>query len=300
MKILCIGQSAYDITLPLNFYPEENEKYKLNGKVECGGGSSSNCACLLAKWGITSYFAGVIGNDHYGKMIQDEYKKLGVNTKYLEIDENVETTSSYIIANISNGSRTILTNKNKDIKMNLCEFDENEFDFILMDGYEKDVCIEAIKKNKNAITILDAGSLKEDTVVLAHIADYVVCSHDFAEDYSGIKISYDDEETIKKAYDFLKKELGHNVVITLEDKGCFTEIDGKYEIVPSIKVKAIDSTGAGDIYHGAFVYSLANNFDMRKTLKFSNITGALSVQKIGGRYSIPNLDEVIEKYNDNI
>ena len=169
-----------------------------------------------------------------------------------------------------------------------------------MDGYEKDACINAINKNKNAITILDAGSCKEATIELAHIVDYVVCSHDFAEEYSGIKIDYDNIETIKNAYYFLKKELGHHVIITLEDRGCFTEIDGNTELIPSIKVKAIDSTGAGDIYHGAFTYCIANNYDIRKALRFSNITGALSVEKIGSRLSIPTKEEVEKKYNDTI
>ena len=73
MKILCIGQSAYDITLPLDHYPVENKKVRIDGKVECGGGSSSNCAFLLAKWGIDTSFAGIIGNDHYGNNILDEY-----------------------------------------------------------------------------------------------------------------------------------------------------------------------------------------------------------------------------------
>lgn len=299
MKILCIGQSAYDITLPMDHYPIENKKVRVYGKVECGGGSSSNAAYLLAKWGIPTYFAGVVGNDHYGNRIIEEYNKIGVNTKYLEVSEEFSTTSSYIIANTSNGSRTILTNKDKNISMNHFDFEEDEFDYIYMDGYEKDACLEAMKKNKNAITILDAGSCKEATITLAHMVDYVVCSHDFAEEYSGIKINYDDIETIKNAYYFLKKELGHHVIITLEDRGCFTEIDNEVELISSISVKAVDSTGAGDIYHGAFTYCLLMGYDIRKCLKFSNITGALSVLKIGSRLSIPTKEEV-EKIYDSV
>ena len=71
-------------------------------------------------------------------------------------------------------------------------------------------------------------------------------------------------------------------------------------IIPSIKVKAVDSTGAGDIFHGAFVYSLAKGFDLKKALTFSNITGALSTLCVGSRLSIPELERVEEKYNDVI
>ena len=77
---------------------------------------------------------------------------------------------------------------------------EDNFDFILFDGYEKDIALDLIKKNPNAITILDAGSLKEATLELAHIVDYVVCSHDFAEDLSKVKIDYNNFDTIVSAY----------------------------------------------------------------------------------------------------
>jgi len=300
MKIMCIGQSAYDITLPMDYYPIENKKTRVYGKVECGGGSSSNCAYLLAKWGVNTYFAGVVGNDYYGSKIKEEYDSVGVNTKYLQFSDEFPTTSSYIIANTSIGSRTILTSRDKNIRMNAAEIDDT-FDFLLFDGYEKEFSMEVVRKNPNAIKVLDAGSMKEATVELAHVVDYVVCSHDFAEDYSKVKIDYDNINTIIAAYDVLKAEFKHNVIITLEDRGCFTYIDGKgYTLVPSIKVKAIDSTGAGDIFHGAFVYSLAMGFNLEKALLFSNITGALSVLKIGSRLSVPELESVIDKYNDTV
>ena len=298
MKVMCIGQSAYDITLPLDHYPIENKKVRVYGKVECGGGSASNCAYLLAKWGINTYFAGVVGDDYYGSRIKKEYDEVGVNTKYLQVDKSFPTTSSYIVSNTSSGTRTILTSRDKNIKMQMMEVND-EFDFLLFDGYEKDFSMEVVRKNPNAIKILDAGSMKEATVELAHVVDYVVCSHDFAEDFSKVKIDYDNINTIIAAYDGLKKEFSHNVIITLEDRGCFTYIEGKgYTLIPSIKVKAVDSTGAGDIFHGAFVYSLAMGFDLEKALKFSNITGALSVEKIGSRLSIPDIESVIDKYND--
>ena len=297
-KVLCVGQSAYDITLPLDHYPIENKKVKVPNKVECGGGSSSNCAYLLAKWGIDTTFAGIIGNDHYGNKILDDYITIGVDTKYLQISNRYPTTSSYIIANTSIGSRTILTYKDMGIHMAPVSLLDNEFDYILFDGYEKEFALEAIRRNPNAITLLDAGSVKEATVELAYKVDYVICSHDFAIEFSKVDIDYDDIETIKKAYDVLAKEFKH-VIITLEALGCFTKIDGEYKLIPSIKVTPVDSTGAGDIYHGAFMYGLTQGFDLEKTMRFANITGALSCLRVGSRLSIPELEEVEEAYNAN-
>ena len=68
-KVLCLGNCSYDITMPLEEFPLENIKYRVKEKVECGGGPASNAAYLLGKWGIDTYFAGIVGNDLYGNKI---------------------------------------------------------------------------------------------------------------------------------------------------------------------------------------------------------------------------------------
>ena len=67
--------------------------------------------------------------------------------------------------------------------------------------------------------------------------------------------------------------------------------------VPSIKVKAIDSTGAGDIFHGAFAYFISNGYSLIDAIHYASVTGALSAEKIGARYSVPELKEVLEYDN---
>ena len=296
MKAICIGQAAYDITLSMDHFPIENKKTRSSDKIECAGGSACNCAYLLSKWGMDTYFAGVVGDDYYGEKIKNELDGIGVNTKYLEISKEARTTSSYILANTTTGSRTIITDRPKELILSDIEIEEN-FDVILLDGYEKIFANKIIEKNPNAIKIIDAGSLKEATVELAKKMDYVVCSKDFAEDYTKRKVDYNDLTSLVFIYNLLKKDFKGRIIITLEDKGCFV-YDNGYKLVPTIKMKAIDSTGAGDIFHGAFTYAIANEFDMIKTLKIANISGALSVTKIGGQHSIPAYDEVIGKYNE--
>lgn len=296
MKVICIGQAAYDITLPVDSFPEENKKIRITNKVECGGGSAMNCAYLLAKWGLDTYFVGMVGNDYHGGKIQESLKGIGVNTKYLQISNKHKTTSSYIIANVTKGTRTILTKKDPDLEIDDVTFNDN-FDVILLDGYEKNVALRAMVENPKAIKILDAGSLKEATVELAKLVDYVVCSKDFAESFSKVKIDYSDLQTVVDAYKILDNSFKGKIIITLEDRGCFVYEDG-FKLIPTLPMKAVDTTGAGDIFHGAFTYAVANGYDMVKTLQFSNITGALSVRYIGGQNSVPDLEEVIEVYDE--
>ena len=74
-------------------------------------------------------------------------------------------------------------------------------------------------------------------------------------------------------------------------------IDGKYEQIPSITVKAIDSTGAGDIFHGAFTYFISNNYSLKDAIHYASITAGISVTRVGSRFSIPELKEVLEYDN---
>ena len=75
--------------------------------------------------------------------------------------------------------------------------------------------------------------------------------------------------------------------------GSIVKLNNEYHLVPSIKVKSIDTTGAGDIYHAAFLYFISQGYDILLAMKYSNIAAALGVSCIGGRNSIPNISEVI-------
>ena len=95
----------------------------------------------------------------------------------------------------------------------------------------------------------------------------------------------------------VKEAKNFNSTITLEANGSFTEINGQYRIIPSIKVTAIDSTGAGDIFHGAFTYFIGMKYPLEKAIRYSSISGGISVTRIGSRYSIPELEEVLNYDN---
>ena len=284
MRVLCLGHAAYDITLPFNGFPVENKKIRLeDSRVECGGGPSATAACLLALWKVPTSFAGIIGSDYYGKKIIEEFHKFNVDTKYLEVSEDYKTT----------GTRTILTDRDKNLKFNKIKDIQLDFDYLLIDGDEDELAYKLLTTRK-CISVLDAGRCNEKTVKLAGLVDYLVCSNDFARDYTKMELDYNNLDTIKKVYDKLAQDFKGQVIITLEKHGSFTKINGEYKLVPSIKVKALDTTGAGDIYHGAFLYFISQGYDLLEAMRLSNITSGISVTRIGGRNSIPTLKEVLE------
>jgi len=294
MKAICIGHASYDITLPVDSYPEENIKHRINEHIECGGGPASNAAYLLAKWGCSTSFVGAVGKDYYGHMIVEEFEKIGVNTTYLEQREDYRTSSSYIIANKSNGSRTIITSKDST-KTNLVQSEILlDGDVILIDGEEMDASLKVLNEKKGALTILDAGTLKESTLLLGRMVKVLACSKDFAESFTKTKIDSYDIAFLTEIHKKLEEYFGNTVIITLESKGSFIKSD-TYKIIPSISVKALDSTGAGDIFHGALAYFLGNHYELEEAVRLANITGAISVTRVGGRFSIPTLEEVLDR-----
>ena len=293
MKILCLGHATYDITLPLDEFPIENTKNRIQERIECGGGPASTAAYLLGCWGADVYFAGIVGDDYYGHKIKEEFKKANVHTDYLELRNGYDTTSSIVLANKANGSRTTFAYKPKKVEMKPFELDFNP-NVILIDGQEYERSLEVLNKYPEALTIIDAGRDRPEIIHLCKLVKWVACSKDFAESVTGIKIDYNNFDTLKEVYQKLNEMFNNEVVITLEDKGCFY----KGEIIKSVQLKAIDSTGAGDIFHGALTYYLARGYDAFNALKLANYAGAISVSRIGTRNSIPTKEEMEAVYNE--
>ena len=294
MKILCIGLVDYDITLPLDGYPEENTKNRLTEKIECGGGQTANAACLLAKYGEEVYISGLIGNDLYGNNIIREFIKFNVKTDYLDIDDDYSTSVSHILVNLKNSSRTTLTVKEphpmRDINIDI------KPDIILVDGQEPLMSKKIFEQNPDAIKIIDAGSYREPIISLCNDVNLIIASMDFLEGFYDHKIHT--EEELKEAYLEMKKYYDKELIVTIGKLGSMGMINNEPILIPSIKVDEKDSTGAGDIFHGAFIYGLIHGMSLEDNLKFSNIAGALSVRKIGARNSFPELNEVMKIYDE--
>lgn len=297
MKILCLGHISYDITFPVPEFIQENKKIRVDKRIECGGGPASNAAYLLGKWGSDVYIAGVIGNDLYGHKIMDEFKEANVHTDYVEVRDNYDTSNSIIINNLQNASRTILNYRRKVDPIKELNLDF-EPDIILIDGHEVSESNRLLEMYPNAISIIDAGRATPEIIALAKKVNYVVCSKEFAEEVSGIKIDYDREETIINLYHKLEEIFHGIIVVTLEEKGVLYKYQGNIGIMDAIKTKEVDSTGAGDLFHGAFTYGVSKRYDLNIVLTIATVAGGISVRHSGGRNSVATKEEMREYIHD--
>jgi sugar/nucleoside kinase (ribokinase family) len=291
-NVLCVGHSAYDLTFLVEEYPIENRKYSMKLPVECGGGPAANAAYLIAKWGVPCRYAGVVGEDVYGHKIRQELEAVGVDCTWLIKDPEGGTPYSFILANRSNGSRTLFNTKPGTKPLEL-EWDEWKPDIILLDGHEVEASLQVLNRFKDAISVLDAGSFNERTKRLAQEVDYLVCSEDFCREVTGV-----DGEDLSAVADQLDRLTNNHCVITLGHRGSVYQSNGGKAYQPSIAVHAVDTTGAGDIFHGAFAYALANAMEMEKAIQIASIAAALSVQKLGARVAIPTVEEVENRYRE--
>jgi sulfofructose kinase len=293
-KILCIGQSVLDITIPLEGPIEQNVKYQILEEFRCGGGPAFNSACVCAKWNSPTSFLTRIGSDENGKYLKEVLKKGKVDLDYIIEESDLKTPYSYIFTNSQTGDRTLFNfpGASKQVDFN---FPEEDIKVILSDGHEPELSIQAIKKYPNAISIIDAGGYRECTMKVAREVDYLVCSEYFASKHTGKKIDPKDRDTCLQVFTEIEKINGKHVVITLGEKGLLYKEKGKIKHLPAFKVKAVDTTGAGDIFHGAFAYGIFMNLPYENILKISSMASAVTCETLGGNTSIPELSTVLKR-----
>ncbi len=298
MKILCIGHSCYDIACIVDSFPLENSKNYLTEKIEGGGGSAANAATVLAKWGLETYLATAVGSDLYGEKIKKEFEMHGIKTNFVETNYDKTTSLSFILINKLNNSRTVYNINSFDSITKLKRGEITiEPDIILIDGYEYHTSLAVLNKFPNAISVIDASKINPETLDLSKLSKYIICSKDFAEKISGLNFDFNNSPTLLNIYNILKERFLHNeLIITLEEKGALYVQNNQIKIMPGINIDAKDTTAAGDVFHGAFVYCLANKFDIEKSIAYANIAAGLSCAAIGEKLAIPNLSNVSSYY----
>jgi len=286
IDVLCIGASSYDFVFKVGHHPEIDEKTTADSFVSCGGGPASNAALTVSKLGLTSAFCGYLGQDTFGRLHFDELNKADVNTDLTVWGEALTPVSTVWVK--PGGQRSLVNYRPPDNILSPKDLDFSKINpkVILFDGHEPDVSEYLINESrfKDAVTILDAGSLNPGTSKLYNKVDYLVCSKKFAQEVTGESSSQ--ESLIKLA------EKNKNTIITLGSDGLLWKTEIGQGKVHAYEVTAVDTTGAGDVFHGAFAYCIVTEKNWDAALKFSSAAAAISCKKLGARTSIPYKNEV--------
>lgn len=293
MSIYCIGQSVYDITAAVSEDIKPDTKYRFEQYNTCAGGPALNSACLCSLWGVETQLVSRIAHDTYGQMVLASLSDYDVMTDSLIEDSDAETSFSFIVVNNKTGER-IIFNHPSPYRVVPTKLPNIAPTVILSDGHEPDATLDLIHAFPEAISIVDAGTMRNSTMRVAQESEYLICSSAFAQQYLGHAIDITSKELSSDLSKIAQINEGCQVVVTLGSAGLVYLTGNTAVHMPAFNVKVIDSTGAGDIFHGAFAFGMNAGLSLRDSLILSSMTSAISVTRLGSQTSIPLLKEVLD------
>lgn len=294
VDVLCIGHAACDVSVFVDGYPQENSKCETHELIEACGGPAANAAYLLSFWGLPCAFAGLVGDDAYGRRIRSEFQSVGTDVSLLELREGHATPLSLILINKRNGSRTIVNRKARCSTFRCRDLEYRTAPrLLLFDGHELEASLAAIAAFPDATSILDAGSWRDGTAALAGRVHYLAASERFALQATKLG-DLCSEGNRRECLTWLREKFATKTIVTLGENGLIFDDGGGYQHMPAFPAETVDTTAAGDIWHGAFAFGIAEAMPLRDALRFASMAAAFSVQVQGGRASIPTLHRVKE------
>lgn len=301
--ILVVGSSNYDIILNQDNFAITGETVLANNMSVCGGGKGANQAVQCAKLGEKTNFLGSISNDSMGEFLIKELEKYNVNTEYVK---RSNTNSGMGIVNcIPSGEvrSTVYAGANFDLTPQELRIHEDLFRhckvLILQMEIPIDVVYEAIKmgEENNCYIILNAAPAKELKLEYLNKVNCLIVNESEVSFYLNKKIStYEDvlensAEILSLAKDLCIVTLGKKGSVLVEKDGCI-----KFD---ALSVDAIETTGAGDSYVGAFATQIFRDRTLKEACEYATRVSSLTVQSIGAQSSMPykkDLDGELEWY----
>ena len=293
MKVIGLGQCAYDNLFIIDSFPVPDTKKEIIEYETAGGGPVATALVSLSRLGIDCSFYGITGDDEAGGKIRKSLEAENIDVTGLMTRPQSESQVAFICVEQSTGKRNIFWKRPSSAPLKPSELPDDfpgNADFLLLDGLMAEASLYAAEKARkmNIPVMLDAGRVREGMIELAHQCDYVVGSEEFAREFSGSSERIYPEETVLKMKSFGTKAS----TITLGSKGSITLSGDEIFHTPAFNVEVIDTTGAGDVFHGGYIYGLLQKWDIKKVVRFASAFAALKCRKLGGRAGIPDLQEV--------
>lgn len=289
-----IGGATVDHLNVVEKFPEKDQKTIPIYSSLQGGGQAANAIACLARLGAKTAMIGTVGGGPIGQFAIDTLKEEGVETGCMVVQKDKAPALSSIIIEKDKGSRTIIADRGEVKDFIICdenyELIENS-KIIHSDAHFPDQNIKLLKyaRDKGVKICVDAEPHTPHSEKFVEYADYLIVSRKFVED----KFNKDYEKAL---FEFI--DMGAEIaVVTLGKYGACGMMKGDKECfsIPEFNVgPAIDTTGAGDVFHGAFLYGLLQDWDFKKNMKFATVCAGLKCKKIGGRLGMPTLKEALD------
>jgi sugar/nucleoside kinase (ribokinase family) len=291
--VIGVGLSALDYLGIIDQYPPPADvKIQMSEFTKQGGGPVATALVALARLGANVAFVGKMGDDDSGNFMKSELEKENVDVSHVVIEPGGISQPAFIVVDKNTGGRTIFWSESNISPLRASEIDR---DFVTsgrilhLDGLQMEAGIIAARwaRESGMTVVLDGDTIRHGIDGLIALTHVLIASKNFAEKLTG-------EKDPKKAMQNMRS-MGPDIVgITLGEDGCILSWDDKTLHKTGFKVDVVDTTGAGDVFHGAFIYGLLRDWSIERTADFANAVAAMKCRKLGGRSGIPTLDEVIK------
>ncbi len=295
--VVGIGANVCDTLISVSHYPTEDTKMCADGIIRCGGGPVATGLAAASKFGAECKYIGTLTDDPAGIFLLSDLEKYGISTEYTTVESGYDSFSSYIILARDNATRTCVFERGNVPPTRLTDKQRTAIenaDILMVDGNDLDAAIAgAMYANSCGTKVLyDAGGIYKGIGELLPLVDYLIPSEEFALGYTGLS---DAESAAKKLYSEFSPEF---VIVTQGKKGGII-YNGTTREYPAFKVEAVDTNGAGDVFHGAFAFALTRGLSLFDAAVFSSAVSALKCTGQGARDAVPSYDEAIKFLKEN-
>ena len=287
-QVAAVGHSCLDYLCTVEQYPPEDGSTHITSMTCAGGGAAATAAVAAARLGVSAAVIGLLGDDATGGEIRSLLEQDGVDTRFIRTVPGGRSSVSYVMVDPRRGTRTKFPYPDG---LPPIGWDAGQTEAIRharalhLDGtrYDNALAAAAIAKKAGVLVSLDGCSMQKDNEknrALAAMSDILIMNYRYPVMVSGIA---DYEKALLEMASW-----GPRVVIgTQGERGCLAVMDGAVRRFPAYPVRVADTTGAGDVFHGAFLAAWLQDMGLEGSIRFASAAAALKCEKIGGRAGIP-------------
>jgi sulfofructose kinase len=286
------GLNAVDHLCVVPHYPSFDTKTAILHYEKLAGGQTATAVTFVARMGLKGKYIGKVGSDDLGHYSLESLRSETIDTSSVIIQEGVRNQYAFIIIDKSNGERTILWERDPRLS-----FSDNELKredvcsgkVLHLDGHDHDAAIRAARwaQNEGIPVVIDLDKVVPRSEELIGLVDFLITSSNFPPDFTGIADPIDSLLA-------LRKYCSGFLAVTLGAQGAMAVVGDECLRFPAYKIHAVDTTGAGDIFHGGFIYGLLQNWSLERIMSFANAAAGLNCTHLGARSGIPPLSEILQ------
>lgn len=296
VDVIGIGHVTCDIICPVDGWPERDTKSVIPGIALDGGGPAANALAAAARLGLTTALVGRLGDDVLGRYTRQLHGTAGIDVSRLRLEPQATSPVSVIISDLRDATRTILLTKGESTTLNPEELDWEWLQgtrLIYLDGHQVPASLAVAREARRwpeVVVMLDAGSMREGLQELCALCDIVIASQVFAAQLTGTQ---QPAECLRAL-----RNLGVSVAgVTLGAQGSLADAGGGIVRVPAFCVDVQDTTGAGDAYHGGFIYGWLAGRPLAECMSIGSAVAAIKCTGIGARQCLPDVHQLVEFMN---